>query len=110
MKATIKRLATRTVIFFVLTIAAFALMRPITMQTGFPEVIKCMTAAAVLAWAEISIMWLRIAMSPKIDEQAVACDVGSSLHPVAGALVYATHAFKWAIRLGTFIFLYAGAL
>ena len=106
----IQRLFLRTIIFFALTILAFSLMRPITMQTGFPEVIKCMTAAAVLAWAEISIMWLRIAMSPKIDEQAVACDVGSSLHPVAGALVYATHAFKWAIRLGTFIFLYAGAL
>ncbi|MBR7792300.1 hypothetical protein KDM87_06780 [Undibacterium sp. FT147W] len=69
-----------------------------------------MTAAAVLAWAEISIMWLRIAMAPKIDEQEVASNIGMARHPIAGALVYATHAFKWAIRLGTFIFLYAGAL
>lgn len=106
----IHRLFLRTVIFFVLTVLAFTLMRPITIQTGYPDVIKCMTAAAVLAWAEISIMWLRIAMAPKIDEQAVACDIHRADHPVAGALVYATNAFKWAIRLGAFIYLYAGAL
>lgn len=104
------RLAIRTVIFFLLTVAAFGLMRPLTMLTGHPDVIKCMTAAAVLAWAEISIMWIRIAMSPKLDEQKVAIDVQTFAQPEAMAKVYAVHSFKWAVRLLAFLFLYQGAL
>ncbi|MFZ3001588.1 MAG: hypothetical protein WA071_14775 [Undibacterium umbellatum] len=106
----IKRLAARTAIFFALTVLAFMLMRPLTISTGHTDVLKCMNAAAVLAWAEISIMWIRIAMSPRLNEQAVAEDVQELAHPFAMALVYCAHVARWAVRLGIFIYLYSVAL
>ena len=107
---TIKRLAARTAIFFALTVLAFAVMRPLTHATGHSDVLKCMTAAAVLAWAEISIMWLRIAVSPRVDEQHAVHDVHELAHPLSLAVLYCAHSFKWAVRLGAFIYLYAGVL
>lgn len=105
-----KRLAARTAIFFALTVLAFWLMRPLTVHTGLPDVMKGMTAAAVLAWAEITLMWIRIAMAPKVDEQLAAQEVHELASPVALALLYGVHAFKWAVRLLVFVALYQGAL
>lgn len=101
----IKRIAQRIAIFAAFTIVAFALMERLTMLTGWPEVMQGMKAAAILAWAEISILCIRIAMSPRLDVQdaaRVAHDCGDAR---AAALVYAVHQASWAVRLGAFIVL-----
>lgn len=107
---TVKRLAARTAIFFALTVLAFAIMRPLTQATGHSDVLKCMTAAAVLAWAEITITWLRVFMSPRVDEQEAVTDVHELADPLSLAVLYCAHSFKWAMRLGAFIYLYSGVL
>lgn len=105
MKITIKRLAARTAIFAVLTLAAFGLMERLTVLTGWPEVMQGMRAAAILAWAEISIMWLRIAMAPTLDVQAAARAALAGHDPRSAAWVYAVHQATWAARLAAFIVL-----
>lgn len=100
----IKRLSLRTAIFAALTILAFALMERLTILTGAPEVMQGMKAAAILAWAEISIMWIRIAMSPQLDVQAAA-KVAHDGDARAAAFLYAVHQATWAARLTAFIVL-----
>ena len=101
----IKRLGIRTLIFACLTIAAFALMQPLTQFSGWPEVMQGMKAAAILAWAEISIMWIRIAISPRLDVQATATIAQGRGDALATAVVYAVHQATWAVRLAAFIVL-----
>lgn len=100
-----KRLVLRTAIFAALTIMAFSLMERVTMLTGWPEVMQGMRAAAILSWAEISIMWIRIAISPRLDVQYAAQMAHDSTDAHAGALVYAVHQATWAARLAAFIVL-----
>jgi small basic protein len=101
---TLKRMAARTVIFALLTLAAFGLMERLTVLTGFPEVMQGMKAAAILAWAEITIMWIRIAMSPSLDVQQSA-RLAANNDAMAAAVVYAAHQVTWAVRLAAFIIL-----
>lgn len=100
----IKRLTIRTLILGVLTIAAFALMQPLTIFTGWPEVMQGTKAAAMLAWAEHSIMIIRITMQPRLDVQDSA--INGARSPAASAAIYAIHQFTWAVRLGAFLLLY----
>jgi hypothetical protein len=97
------RLLYRTIIFFTMAFTAFVLMQPLTIYTGWPEVMRCTQAAAVLAWAEITIMWVRLVVAPRLDVQEVAL---KATDPMAAALVYATHQATWAVRLVAFIALY----
>ncbi|NRR28899.1 hypothetical protein HSX11_01755 [Oxalobacteraceae bacterium] len=99
----IKRLAIRTAVFAALTLLAFVLMEPLTKLVGWPELMQGLGAAAKLAWAEISVMWIRIAISPKLDVQKVALAAGHD--PRAAAMVYAVHQLTWAVRLAAFILL-----
>lgn len=101
----IKRFALRTAIFAAFTILAFALMERLTILTGAPEVMQGMKAAGALAWAEISIMWIRIAMSPRLDVQSAAQVAHDLDDPRAAAMVYAVHQATWAARLAAFIVL-----
>ncbi|MFZ2998730.1 MAG: hypothetical protein WA071_00130 [Undibacterium umbellatum] len=105
-----KRLAARTAIFFALTVVAFAAMQPLTIATGHTDVLKCLTAAAVLAWAEITIMWIRIFMSPHIDEQEAAITVQELAHPLGLSIVYCAQVLRWAVRLAVFIYLYSAVI
>lgn len=107
---TIKRLAARTAIFFILTVLAFAVTQPLTKFTGQPDVLRGLTAAAVLAWAEISITWLRVVLAPNVDEQEIVQGVIELACPVSLAVVYASNAIKWAVRLAAFIYIYSGVL
>ena len=100
----IKRLAIRTIVFVILTITAFVAMQPLTISTGWPEVMQCLKAAAILAWGEISIMWIRIAIAPRLDVQDSASLAAKDAK--ASATVYAVHQFTWAVRLAAFIVLY----
>lgn len=111
---TFRRLFWRTVLLAILTVAAFSLMPLLTITTGWPEVMQCLKAAAVLAWAEHSIMMIRIVMQPRIDVQtsaqlAEATDGMERPQPNdahACAIVYGVHQFTWAVRLVVFILLY----
>jgi hypothetical protein len=100
------RLAPRTLIFLALTAAAFLAIRPITIWTGWPEAMKCLTATAVLSWAEVAILWIRIAIAPNLDVQDAARDALLEPSAVASAIVFAVHQFTWAVRLTAFLLLY----
>jgi hypothetical protein len=113
---TFKRLFIRTVLLAVLTVAGFSLMPLLTITTGWPEVLQCLKAAAVLAWAEHSIMIVRIVMQPRIDVQEAprlaTLDDGYSrpnslpVDAQACAIVYGVHQFTWAVRMVVFVLLY----
>lgn len=106
----IERLALRTAVFAVLTFAAFFLMQPLTIYTGFPEVLQGLKAAAVLAWAEVSIMWIRIAIQPRLDVQHAAFVVIrpriGDPDPQACAWIFFSYQLAWAARLAAFLVLY----
>lgn len=105
----IKRILLRPLILAVMTTAALGFMQPITLGTGWPEVMQCMKAAAILAWAEFSIMLIRLAVQPRLDSQNTAIlGHGSTdgINPIGAATVYAVHQFTWAVRLAAFIVLY----
>lgn len=107
----IKRILIRTLILAVITAAAFAVMEPLTVATGWPEAMQCTKALAVLAWAEHSIMIVRLAMQPRIDVQAAATlrpDEDGNVDQRAGAALYAVHQATWAVRLVAFLVLYGG--
>lgn len=101
----IKRLALRTAIFAALTLIAFAAMKPLTVLSGWPEVMQGLSAAAWVAWAEISIMWVRIGISPKLDMQVMAIRVEKGTDYKAMSTVYLAYTITWAIRIGAFLYL-----
>jgi hypothetical protein len=101
----LRRLVARTAIFAMLTLLAFGLMERLTVLSGWPEVLQGMRAAAILAWAEISILWLRIGISPRLDQQSAALAALDGRDARAAALVYAAQQAAWAARLAAFIVL-----
>lgn len=115
MNGMVKRLFLRTVIFLVFTIAAFAATELIIHLSKnkiadiggmFPEVMRVLVAVGILAWAEISIMWMRIFLTPKIDIQKIALLAEMGEGKSAG-LMYCAHQFTWAVRMCSFLYLYA---
>ncbi len=101
----IRRLAVRTLGFMVLSVLAFALMERMTVLTGWPEVMQGMRAAAILTWAEISVMWIRICMSPQLDVQKAARAALDTHNGHASAIVYAVHQVTWCARLAAVLVL-----
>ncbi len=101
----LQRMALRTLIFALLSLLAFGLMERLTQLTALPEVMQGMKAAGILAWADITIMWLRVMMSPGLDVQATARIVDKCNDPHAAAMMYAVHQASWAVRLIAFIVL-----
>ncbi|NDI85048.1 hypothetical protein [Undibacterium crateris] len=107
----VKRLFFRTMVFFMLTVAAFVSIEGIVQLSAsgiysvgqmFPEIIYVLVALGILAWVEISLMWFRIFLTPKIDLQNIA-ELAEATSPAA---LYCAHQFAWAIRIGAFLFLY----
>ena len=101
----IKRLAIRTAIFAVLTFSAFMLMQPLTVLTGWPELMQGLKAAAILSWAELTVLWIRICVTPQLDTQRLALAVESRYDSKGMAILYCAHAFTWAVRITIFILL-----
>lgn len=70
----------------------------------YPELLQIFRATAILAWFELSVFWIRLAVAPKSDEQAAAEDaIGNYEDPgynqMASAVIYVTYTIKWAFRL-----------
>ncbi len=105
------RLFLRTVIFAVMTAFAFVFVElcvrlgrndSLPIAAAFPEIVRFLVAVAVLAWAEISIKWISVIISPKIDiqEAAIVAEMNNS-----GA-AYLVHQMVWLGRLTAFLCLY----
>lgn len=99
----IKRLALRTMLFASLTILAFLVMQPLTIWTGWPELMQGLKAAAILSWGELTVLWIRVCVSPRLDSQALAKEVETSYDARGMAIVYAAYTFTWAVRLVLFV-------
>jgi hypothetical protein len=63
----------------------------------FPELLIIFRAVAILTWFEMSVFWIRLATSPKIDNQCLADE--ASRDPMAAAVVYWAKLFAWAFRV-----------
>lgn len=105
------RLFLRTVIFAVMTVVAFVVVELcvrlsqnslLPIASAFPEVVRFLVAIAVLAWAEISIKWISVIISPKIDVQKAA--ISAEMRDCGTA--YLVHQLVWAGRLTAFLCLY----
>jgi hypothetical protein len=108
----IKRLATRTFTLAFLTIVGFFVMDAM-IESGmqdrlglirrFPDLIPLMVAAAKFTFIEMSLLWIRIAVQPKVDAQfAIAHHELSSRDAV---LMHGVNSLVWAFRVGVFIYL-----
>lgn len=105
-----RRLAVRTFILAALTAVAFMGMDLLVMMghdritdinERWPELIQVLRAAGILTWAEMSLMWIRMALAPKTDVQQAANVALQS--PTAAAVVYATHSLQWMVRMVFFL-------
>jgi hypothetical protein len=67
----------------------------------WPEVIVILRAAAIMTWAELSLLWIRTALQPKTDVQQAATKALET--PMAAAIVYATHSVNWIVRMVIFL-------
>jgi len=63
----------------------------------FPELLIIFRAVAILTWFELSVFWIRLATSPKIDNQCLADEAARD--PMAAAVVYWAKLFSWAFRV-----------
>ncbi len=71
----------------------------------FPEILAILRAVSILTWFEQSLLWIRLAVSPKIDIQDLANKLGggaadSHLSTSAGVMVvYITNNLIWLVRI-----------
>lgn len=105
----IKRLAQRTIALAILTMLALWLMEPLTSATGAPEVLSCLKAAAIVAWADLTILWVRCMIAPALDEQRLAMRVEAANDPRALSTLYLTQKIVWMARFMAFVGLAWGA-
>lgn len=69
-------------------------------MTRFPELTMILRAVTILAWLEMSVMWIRLMAQPNVNVQTAACDaVECPATPMASAVIYGIHTFAWAFRL-----------
>jgi len=85
MKTIFRRLFWRVLWSSGMTVTAFALMQPLALATGVPEVARLLPALAVLYWLDLSLLVSRIINRPGFDLQSVADHAernggGASLH------------------------------
>jgi hypothetical protein len=71
MKAIFKRFFWRVLLGAVFTAMAFAVMQPLAMLTGVPEVARVLPALAVLYWLDLSLLIGRVLLAPQIDAQKI---------------------------------------
>lgn len=110
----VKRLFFRTAAFFILTVLAFLAIESIVrlgrggiaIGQMFPEMIYVLVSVGILTWIEISLMWIRIFLTPKIDIQRTA----QAAEEQSPAILYCAHQFTWAIRILAFLILYCTQL
>lgn len=63
----------------------------------FPQLIIFLSAAVILTWAEVSVLWIRAATAPKLDFQVIAEKAAES--SIGAAVVYAGMIIQWLFRI-----------
>lgn len=102
------RLFVRSAIMLILSFGAWFLMDLITEQarqsgndfvTRFPEFLLILRALAIMAWIEVSVLWFRMAIQPKIDIQELALMAVKNNDTRAAVAVYAINIVLMSTRL-----------
>jgi hypothetical protein len=99
-----KRFFWRVSIGAAFTIVAFAVMQPLAVATGVPEVASVLPALAVLYWLDLSLLIGRVLLSPQLDAQQIM--QAAVTHEPGGAKYIST--LLWLqiqLRLGLLIWL-----
>lgn len=106
----ISRALLRSVILAVLFVTAGAFLEGLIelaryqgsdIAARFPELLIIFRAVAILAWLEMSIMWLTIATSFKTNGDFIA--EGDREKPIRSVGTEAIKVFKWALRLAVLL-------
>jgi hypothetical protein len=105
-----RRLIIRSAMLILLTaIAALGMDALVVLgRSGFadfnqrwPEVINILRAGFIMTWAELSLLWLRTAIAPKVDVQAAMLKAAET--STGAAVVSLVHLMQWALRLVVFL-------
>jgi hypothetical protein len=110
-----RRMAVRSVVLAVLTVLGGMLLSHLV-DSGrldrfgivhqFPELLTMLRASAIMTFIEMSIFWIRLAVTPQLDVQEYAKTAAKD--PMAAAIIYVTNTLQWAARVGMFLFLMGG--
>ncbi len=104
--AMVKRLAVRSLFLLGLTIAGFYAIETLvalgrdrvsTINTDYPELIMILRGVATFTWLEMSILWIRMAVSPHTDVQKSTTEAQNN--PISSAIVSVSHDFVWVARI-----------
>lgn len=95
----------RSVVLLVLTVAGFTATESLTLlgrygfdiNERFPELMLFMRGAMLLTWLEVSLIWIRMAVSPKLDYQALANKAAETSQ--GAAIVHTNMNVVWALRI-----------
>jgi hypothetical protein len=107
-KEMIKRLFVRSAVLLIMSFAGWFLMDLIvesarahgnTFVTRFPEFLLILRALAILAWIDVSIMWIRLALQPLLDIQKLALMAIEQQDTKAAAVIYVTNQLMIALRI-----------
>lgn len=101
----IRRLAVRTLILTVLILLCLSFMEFLTRATNTPEIMQIMAALAKVAAADMGILWIRLAISPKQDVQRLANKIENQYDRNAYGYLYLSYTITWAVRFGAFLWL-----
>src|SRR5438093_187816 len=92
--ATLRRALFRSLVLGILLIAAGGILDLLVnlardhgsdIPDRFPEILIIFRAVAILTWFEMSIFWVRLAISPKLDSQDIAMQ--ASAEPMSAAVI-----------------------
>lgn len=101
-----RRLVIRTVVLGFLTILGAMLLDVLVMvgreqysdiNDRFPELLVMLRAMTVMTWLEMALMWIRVAVSPRLDIQEAAKKALDE--PMAAAVTFGIQTLMWALRL-----------
>lgn len=110
-----KRMAARSVVMALLTVIGGAVLEHLvdsgrldkfSLIHQFPELLAMMRASIVIMFAEMSLFWTRLAVSPKLDVQQLA--ERAQADPMASAVVHAVNTVQWGFRFAVFLYLMGG--
>lgn len=105
-----RRLLERSIFLWALTLAGFLLLDVLVEKSRvgdwgivarYPEFMLLMKAASVLAFIEVSLVWIRIAIQPKVDVQEAYRR--SLEEPLSAAIAHFTNLIWWAVRAYLFL-------
>lgn len=104
----IHRVMGRSVFFMFMTLLGFSGLELLvylgqsqgwTIVNRFSELTMILRGVTILAWLEMSVMWIRLMAQPNVNVQEAANDALVTPSAMASAVTYGIHTVAWGFRL-----------